>query len=330
MDQTSLFKALAAAQADVQAQGKDSTNTFHKYKYTSMEDLLIEARRVLTKHGLAASIDDVTIVPGVPYDAKEIDKDGHQITVTYRDDVLACQCTLRHESGESFSCQRQQYILPEKGRPPDKALATANTFAIGYWLRDLLLIPRVDDEPDKRDDTKYAPPRRQTQPRPQEDHRKAAVMPSRESVIPQPPPAATNSGASPAMKDDQVKVAAACKAIAEATGISDLLKLGTAVRKRESEGAFSASTARNILEGSLEARLVDLAQWALDAAKAESDIQDVITPVTKAFKDKIVSNGTWGEIMKMATNAKNRLGKSMVDEANDFFSQSEEEEQEVL
>lgn len=44
--------------------------------------------------------------------------------------------------------------MPEKGRPLDKAFATALTTALKYWLRDLLLLPRVvaDDDMDTRDD----------------------------------------------------------------------------------------------------------------------------------------------------------------------------------
>jgi hypothetical protein len=45
----------------------------------------------------------------------------------------------------------------EKGRPLDKALAGALTSSLGYWLRSLLLVPRDDEEMDKRDDRAHDP-----------------------------------------------------------------------------------------------------------------------------------------------------------------------------
>ena len=53
-------------------------------------------------------------------------------------------------------------IIPDKGRPMDKAVATARTYALGYMLRDLLLLPRVEPsaDVDARDDRGHEPKRR--------------------------------------------------------------------------------------------------------------------------------------------------------------------------
>src|SRR5258707_6928030 len=48
-------------------------------------------------------------------------------------------------------------IVEDKSRPMDKAVATALTYNLGYTLRGLLLLPRVEDEVDQRDDRKYEP-----------------------------------------------------------------------------------------------------------------------------------------------------------------------------
>jgi hypothetical protein len=61
---------------------------------------------------------------------------------------------LIHPSGESIPLEITWAVCPDRGRPLDKAMATANTSALAYLLRDLLLMPRVDpqEEMDARDD----------------------------------------------------------------------------------------------------------------------------------------------------------------------------------
>jgi hypothetical protein len=312
METNSLFSALADAQLDVQAQAKDATNTFHKYKYTSMEDLLIEARRVLAPHGLAASIDDVTISFGVPYDSKELDKDGNPITITYRDDVLICTCTLRHASGQSISCQRQQYIMPEKGRPPDKALATANTFALGYWLRDLLLIPRVDDEPDRRDDSKYEPRQRQAAPPP----RPTQEPPKREELYP-PDKTASNV-------DDKARMAKCQEGIVRAASPADALKLLSAIRKTVEAGEFTPK-AGSQLAGMALAKLGDLCEVACNNYTHETDVDALVKSIANAVKGKVIDNAFAQDMFALCTKASSRLGKNKLEEAAEFFGGSEED-----
>ena len=48
-----IFQVLPALVADVQAVGKDHTNTFHKYKYRSVDDLMAALHPLLSKHGVA-------------------------------------------------------------------------------------------------------------------------------------------------------------------------------------------------------------------------------------------------------------------------------------
>ena len=74
-------------------------------------------------------------------------------------------------------------VLPEKGRPIDKAEAGARTYALSYFLRDLLLIPRVDEgsDVDQRDDRDRSG--RATAPRP-------AAVPAPKPAVAPPAPAA--------------------------------------------------------------------------------------------------------------------------------------------
>jgi hypothetical protein len=67
--------------------------------------------------------------------------------------ILSCPA-----SGESVTDEVGWVAIPEKGRPVDKALASALTASLNYFLRDLLMVPREEEsEMDKRDDTKFEP-----------------------------------------------------------------------------------------------------------------------------------------------------------------------------
>ena len=50
------------------------------------------------------------------------------------------------ESGEGRRYEQEWQIFVENGRGPDKAVAAALTASLSYFLRDLLLIPRVNTE----------------------------------------------------------------------------------------------------------------------------------------------------------------------------------------
>lgn len=188
---TNLYAALVRAQADVRPVEKDSTNTFHKYKYASGDDVIASARSALNTHGLAvlALRWQVSEAPTWyidwqpdPTDPTPDPKQKRHLPVKVEDIAirLAVHYRLVHESGESLDFDPFSVpVLPEKGRPIDKAEAGARTYALSYFLRDLLLIPRVDEgtDVDQRDDREY----RARAPRPQ------AVPAPYHAPAPQPP-----------------------------------------------------------------------------------------------------------------------------------------------
>lgn len=137
--------ALVAAQKHAQAVAKTSKNTFHGYKYASAEALIAEGREALADNGLAVMPIEWRVLP-----VEGIEGVRSKVEVTYM---------LVHESGASVSAKCETSILPEKGRPQDKAEATALTYNLGYYLRGLLLLPR--EEPgtsvDARDDRNNGP-----------------------------------------------------------------------------------------------------------------------------------------------------------------------------
>lgn len=137
-----LADALVRAQRAVRTAAKDSKNTFHGYRYASAEAVIEVAKVALDTAGLALA------------------PDGH--TVTCDDSgqyTLHATHTLVHASGHCFSFDTALAIVPDKGRPLDKATLAARTEDLGYALRDLLLIPRGDAEDvSGRADDKPPPP----------------------------------------------------------------------------------------------------------------------------------------------------------------------------
>jgi hypothetical protein len=132
----SLADALRAAQQDIhRGIHKGSTNAFHKYNYASAEDMIVGARAVMLDHGLVASRGSWSL---------------HEL---FGNVIAKMTMQLRHApSGEMQTYETEYPVIPDKGRPLDKALNAALTTSMSYWLRDLLLIPRVDEEVDTRDD----------------------------------------------------------------------------------------------------------------------------------------------------------------------------------
>lgn len=172
---TNLYAALVAAQAAVQPVGKASTNEHMGYKYASGDDVVAEGRRALNGAGLALFALRSTISEH-PY-SWEDDKGQVHEDVQLRLDV---HFRLVHSSGETHDFDPFSVpVLPERGRPLDKAEAGARTYALSYFLRELLLIPRVAEakqgeaDPDQRDDRRFEP-RRQVKGAPKNESRAQA------------------------------------------------------------------------------------------------------------------------------------------------------------
>lgn len=160
----SIAMALVKAQAAVKAVEKDSTNSFHKYKYASSDDMVAEARRAMTGAGLACSRIGWTEQPVTEHAPA-------RLLVHYMLTSVEGECM--------FLPPVSVPVLPEKGRPEDKAEAAALTYSHGYLVLGLLQMARVDEgSPDQRDDREREPhrqqQRQQTQQRAPEPARQSA------------------------------------------------------------------------------------------------------------------------------------------------------------
>ena len=149
-DCKTLAEALVYAQSIANAVGKDSTNSFHKYAYASAEAILEEARNALNGAGLAVAVFDWEILPAV----------------NGTEPRIRAKFSLLHTSGQERIGTADYFIVPDKGRPPDKATASALTTLEAYYLRGLLCLPRVKagEDRDSHDDRHYEPPARTPQP----------------------------------------------------------------------------------------------------------------------------------------------------------------------
>lgn len=138
-----ILKALLEAQKKVEGAPKDGTNEYHKYQYTTAEEMITICRKALADAGLVVYRPSWRHTPATETTPPQIE----------------CQMVLAHPA--SGDVQEYTYTfpaIPEKGRPLDKAVAAALTSSMGYWLRDLLLVPRGNElSMDNRDDRKFEP-----------------------------------------------------------------------------------------------------------------------------------------------------------------------------
>ncbi len=154
-----LAAGLVAAQRAAKAVHKDSKNKFHGYNYASGEAVIAEAKEALSAGDLAFFMKGYSIrmLDGTACDMGGVEESATAVFPTY---------ILVHASGEREEMPASPTpIMPEKGRPPDKALAAALTYNLAYTLRGLLMLPRVaedkEPEPDNRQsDQDYVPPTR--------------------------------------------------------------------------------------------------------------------------------------------------------------------------
>lgn len=160
-----LCAALIEAQKNIKSVHKGSENSFHRYKYASAEDMIAASRDALLSAGL-------TVVT-LSQDVESTDSMGDMLKVVYQ---------LLHSTGACHEIRSSTPVHADKGKPWDKAMATAKTTDLAYFFRNLLMIPRVEEEMDHRDDRKYTPPAKKP-PKPTVDY-KAKVDAARAAVGP--------------------------------------------------------------------------------------------------------------------------------------------------
>ncbi len=176
-----LADALARAAGRVVSEAHDARNQHHGYRYTSAEAVIAGARRALAAEGVTAHVTSWVVSWGwggdVAPEAREWAAGIGRLVLTVA------------RGGESIELTREWPVMVGKGRPADKGAAGAETQALAYALRGLLLIDRPEEDDtavDRRDDRSYEPPRRAEAERPQA---RRAEPPAPAPAKPAPAPA---------------------------------------------------------------------------------------------------------------------------------------------
>lgn len=137
---TKIAAALVAAQKSLKGVHKNAHNQHHRYDYASSESIFRECRDALFDHGLV-------VVP-------KASRTRHEESGVW----LVREYAIVHEDGEALEAEQVWPVVPGNGRPLDKAIASAATASLAYFLRDLLLLPRVEKGVDLDDDERDTPP----------------------------------------------------------------------------------------------------------------------------------------------------------------------------
>lgn len=161
MTDKKVFAALIEAQKSIRGIVKTGRNSFQKYTYATTESMITECREALHSAGLTLVVlesrIDEAVAPNIPHaDLLKLGKGKESISTfaaAVSPTVLRKKYALLCADGSSLEMRQDWPVFVENGRGPDKAVAAAVTASLGYFLRDLLLIPRVDDS-DELDSTK--------------------------------------------------------------------------------------------------------------------------------------------------------------------------------
>ncbi len=163
----SIHEAIVRAQRAISGVKKDARASTGQgsagYAYASSEELISACRAALHSVGLAVTRSackvtaiQSTVVAPAPVDAGGgpvfSGKDKEVVGPYWSSDIISVESefTIHWFSEGDLSAtlvQHQTFLgQPSKGRPWDKATASAMTSSLGYYLRDLLQIPRGNFE----------------------------------------------------------------------------------------------------------------------------------------------------------------------------------------
>jgi len=174
---TEFSAALARAGARLRGVEHDAQNKYHGYKYTSSEAMVAAARDVLSAEGLAMVVTSWTLTVRALPDGggvvRTMPDGGHQ-KMAGAAEVVGTMTALLFGHGGCIEIHREQPVIPEKGRPMDKAAAGADTQCLSYILRGALLIDRPDEnDVEQRDDGGGLRP----EPKPKHEPKREAKAP---------------------------------------------------------------------------------------------------------------------------------------------------------
>lgn len=157
-------KGIVAAQAAVASVPNDAKNEHHRYRYTSAEAVIQAAKKAMEAGRVALVLVHWHLV----------DERGEGWTMPDRGSAeigqVAARWMLVGEAGGAVEVAASMPALADRGRPVDKAVATALTYLQAYVLRGVLSMARTEEhaDVDQRDDRDHVPQQRQRHARAQQ------------------------------------------------------------------------------------------------------------------------------------------------------------------
>lgn len=141
--------ALAKAITEIKDVEKNARNEHHRYRYANAEAIYGEVRTVLANNGLSVIPKSMLIDLN---SQKEVDfKDGKDKFVLRMPTCkMARIFILQHAGGHYEELVLEWPFTEDKGRPIEKAVAASDTSSLKYLLRDLMILPAVDEEVDTK------------------------------------------------------------------------------------------------------------------------------------------------------------------------------------
>jgi hypothetical protein len=125
VNQKEFWDAMRLAQMGLESVSKDATNDWGKYGYTSAEEMISKCRQTLLKNNLVFS----------------------RTNWELSDEKVCSEFIIVHSvSGQNVKFSNQMIFVG--GKNPDKSVLAALTTSMNYMLRDVLLIPRIDGQPE--------------------------------------------------------------------------------------------------------------------------------------------------------------------------------------
>jgi hypothetical protein len=128
---------------------KDGRNEHSRYNYAKADDIIEEAREALAAAGVLVSTLNQWDGEFRALNWQGQPDNSRQYLVLFK--------ASHPESGQWRIYRRFCTYSDRKGTPWDKGLLGCQTTVLAYFLRDLLLLPRVDEsiQPDQRNDTNH-------------------------------------------------------------------------------------------------------------------------------------------------------------------------------
>jgi hypothetical protein len=152
-----LLQSLVEAQRIARGVEKTQVNAFHRYSYAGTESIILEAKEAMAQTGLALIPRGARMFSiGTRMEPSADPKVPREVPQLF----LARRWSLVHQGGGTLELEEQVWpIVPEKGRPLDKAVAAADTASLGYLLRNVLMLARVEEGTDLDHAARDAPAR---------------------------------------------------------------------------------------------------------------------------------------------------------------------------